>query len=225
MLWAAVWAFPGSRSVRLPESLSSSLPFHPLDNSFCRGSKFLLLKAECLLSVSPVWRVFSDAFCEVVRTFVFNSNLDIITSASYTGLNAALSRYAAFSSLLFVPSCLYCGRQQSNALLGFLCWGLLARAGKASDFLPGRCGCSKTPSGEVCSDIELWANPSWQLSLTQPLTTVGEIGREKWGNVGCGRGSWPDKGKAALLSKEFVHCVLWAGGCSGISRNSGLRHM
>lgn len=97
--------------MRHPETLSSSVPFHLLHNSLCRGSKFLL-KAECLLSLSPVGRVFSDGFCGVERTFVFNSNLDVITIASYTRLEAALSRYAAFSSLLFVPSC--CGMLVDN---------------------------------------------------------------------------------------------------------------
>lgn len=107
MLWAALRASPGRRSMRLPETLPSSLPFHLLHNSLCKGCKFLLLKAECLLSLSPAWRVFPDGFCGAVRTFAFNSNLYIITTASYTGLEAALSRYPAFSSMLFLPSC--CG--------------------------------------------------------------------------------------------------------------------
>lgn len=43
------------------------------------------------------------------------------TSASHTGLDAALSRYAAFSSLLIVPSCLYCGMLVDSNQIGFLC--------------------------------------------------------------------------------------------------------
>lgn len=51
----------------------------------------------------------------IVRTLVFSSNLDIFTIAAYIGPDAALSRFAAFSSLLFVPSCLYCGMLVDNS--------------------------------------------------------------------------------------------------------------
>jgi len=43
--------------------------------------------------------------CGAVWIFVFISNLNIITTASYTMLDIALSICAPFSSLLFVPSC------------------------------------------------------------------------------------------------------------------------
>lgn len=76
---------------------------------------------------------------------------------------------------------------------------------------PGRCSCSKAPSGEICTDIELWTNPSWQLSLTQPL--AHQSGRnwkgrseKTWLEV---RAVYQIKEKLHCQSKEFVHYVLW----------------
>lgn len=66
--------------------------------------------------------------------------------------------------------------------------------------LPGRCSSSKALSGEICSDIGLWAKTSWQLSLTQPLTY--QSGRS-W--KGKSEKTWVEV-KAVYQIKEKLRC-------------------